>query len=476
MFVRSPRARRYILRLRPDGVVRVTIPARGSRREALEVIERHRPWIELQWRQRIAERRAPGGLWQDGTRILFAGRVTRRSRSAPCRAAGRSRFADQDCTSRATGCIRDAVEHGCGRSPRRNSSRDSARSRRSTPRDQPGHRAQPADALGLVLAPRQHLVELAARADAAARLRLHPAPRADAPAPAEPLAPVLARGGGSARQYRDAETWLRRAVARSGRARSPTAPCLPRALSRPPRRGGPTSRPVSAASARRPYLAPWVGRVRRPRRAYPAPCLGRLGEAALPRVRVGRVRRTRRSPSARRPYLASRVGRVRRPRRAYPAPCLGRLGEAALPRARVGRVRRPRRAYPAPCLGRLGEAALPRARGGRVRRPRRAYPAPCLGRLGEAALPRARGGRVRRPRRAYPAPCLGRLGEAALPRARGGRVRRPRRAYPAPCLGRLGEAALPRAAGRAAFADRAGWPTPRPVSAASARRPYLAPG
>lgn len=72
VLVRSPRARRYILRLRPDGVVRVTIPARGTRREALDVIERHRPWIERQWRQRVVERRA-NGAWRDGTRILLRG-------------------------------------------------------------------------------------------------------------------------------------------------------------------------------------------------------------------------------------------------------------------------------------------------------------------------------------------------------------------------------------------------------------------
>lgn len=108
VFVRSPRARRYILRLRQDGVVRVTIPPRGTRREALELIERHRRWIETQWRQRLAERRAQHP-WQDGTRILFRGREVALS----VRAAGDAcvvRFADQALRLPTTHRVRDGVE------------------------------------------------------------------------------------------------------------------------------------------------------------------------------------------------------------------------------------------------------------------------------------------------------------------------------------------------------------------------------
>jgi hypothetical protein len=108
VLVRSPRARRYILRLRPDGVVRVTIPARGSRREALEVIERNRSWIERQWRQRMAERRAHD-LWQDGTRILFRGHeVTLAVWST--HDGWLVRFADQTVRVGPNIRIRDAVE------------------------------------------------------------------------------------------------------------------------------------------------------------------------------------------------------------------------------------------------------------------------------------------------------------------------------------------------------------------------------
>jgi predicted metal-dependent hydrolase len=108
VLVRSPRARRYILRLRPDGVVRVTIPPRGSRREALDVIERHRPWIERQWRQRLAERRAQD-VWDDGTRILFRGREVLLSVQRT-RGAWRIRFGEEVVLARSDARIRDAVE------------------------------------------------------------------------------------------------------------------------------------------------------------------------------------------------------------------------------------------------------------------------------------------------------------------------------------------------------------------------------
>ncbi len=55
--VRHRRARRYIIRVRPDGTVRVSMPRWGSRREALAFVEREQAWIE-QERRRVAEERA----------------------------------------------------------------------------------------------------------------------------------------------------------------------------------------------------------------------------------------------------------------------------------------------------------------------------------------------------------------------------------------------------------------------------------
>ena len=47
-FVRHRRARRYLLRVDPDGRVRVTIPRGGSRREADAFALRNRSWIDAQ--------------------------------------------------------------------------------------------------------------------------------------------------------------------------------------------------------------------------------------------------------------------------------------------------------------------------------------------------------------------------------------------------------------------------------------------
>jgi predicted metal-dependent hydrolase len=42
---RNPRARRYILRLLPDGSARVTIPRGGSATEARKFAERSKDWL-----------------------------------------------------------------------------------------------------------------------------------------------------------------------------------------------------------------------------------------------------------------------------------------------------------------------------------------------------------------------------------------------------------------------------------------------
>jgi len=48
VFARHPRARRYVIRVQPDGRVRVTVPRWGSKREAAAFAERERGWIEKQ--------------------------------------------------------------------------------------------------------------------------------------------------------------------------------------------------------------------------------------------------------------------------------------------------------------------------------------------------------------------------------------------------------------------------------------------
>ena len=56
-FVRHPRARRYVIRVRDDQSVRVTIPRGGSKREAQAFAVQQQPWIERE-RRRIARENA----------------------------------------------------------------------------------------------------------------------------------------------------------------------------------------------------------------------------------------------------------------------------------------------------------------------------------------------------------------------------------------------------------------------------------
>lgn len=54
-FVRHPRARRYIIRVRADGSVRVTVPRGGSKREARAFAEREHRWIDAEKRRMALE-------------------------------------------------------------------------------------------------------------------------------------------------------------------------------------------------------------------------------------------------------------------------------------------------------------------------------------------------------------------------------------------------------------------------------------
>ncbi|HKY22145.1 MAG TPA: M48 family metallopeptidase [Vicinamibacterales bacterium] len=56
-FVRHPRARRYLIRVRSDGSVKVTLPRWGSLRHAALFAEQQRPWIDRQKARAEAARR-----------------------------------------------------------------------------------------------------------------------------------------------------------------------------------------------------------------------------------------------------------------------------------------------------------------------------------------------------------------------------------------------------------------------------------
>jgi predicted metal-dependent hydrolase len=82
VFVRHPRARRYVVRVRTDGTVRVTIPRWGSKREALAFATEQRAWIEKQIARLDAERSQPREQLSDAeTRALRQ----RASRELPAR-------------------------------------------------------------------------------------------------------------------------------------------------------------------------------------------------------------------------------------------------------------------------------------------------------------------------------------------------------------------------------------------------------
>jgi predicted metal-dependent hydrolase len=66
---RHRRARRYLLRVTPDGVVRLTVPARASIAGGMRFAAEQAPWIAREW-----SRQEPRGRrWEDGTEILFRG-------------------------------------------------------------------------------------------------------------------------------------------------------------------------------------------------------------------------------------------------------------------------------------------------------------------------------------------------------------------------------------------------------------------
>ena len=68
------RARKYILRIRPDGTLRVTIPRGGSQRSAEAFVTEHRRWVDEE-RVRVASRYAPVE-WYAGETVPLRGVAT----------------------------------------------------------------------------------------------------------------------------------------------------------------------------------------------------------------------------------------------------------------------------------------------------------------------------------------------------------------------------------------------------------------
>jgi hypothetical protein len=108
-FVRHRRARRYILRLRPDGAARVTIPRGGSLAEAKRFAERNVAWLEQQLLRQALRPRRPE-TWAAGTEIFLRGERVRLELGGNGE-AGLVRFgAEAVRISHADGDLRPAIE------------------------------------------------------------------------------------------------------------------------------------------------------------------------------------------------------------------------------------------------------------------------------------------------------------------------------------------------------------------------------
>ena len=106
-FVRVPRARRYILRVQPDGTLRVTVPRGGSRREAEEFVARQRRWIERE-RKRVKAHHGPRE-WRDGSELLLRGAPVRiTTRVVP--GGTLVTYGDRRLVVRNSGDLRPAIE------------------------------------------------------------------------------------------------------------------------------------------------------------------------------------------------------------------------------------------------------------------------------------------------------------------------------------------------------------------------------
>jgi predicted metal-dependent hydrolase len=106
-----PRARRYILRVRPDGTLRVTVPRGGSRREAEQFVRRHETWIARErGRVRTESASTRGAAWQDGGTILLRGEPVCLSTEAR-ENTWRVTYGDRTIVVADLGDVRPAIEH-----------------------------------------------------------------------------------------------------------------------------------------------------------------------------------------------------------------------------------------------------------------------------------------------------------------------------------------------------------------------------
>jgi predicted metal-dependent hydrolase len=103
---RSPRARRYLLRLNPDFSVRLTLPRRGSLAEAHAFLQRNIDWLERS-AQRLITRPVLPKQWTAGTQIHWRGELVPLVANSQTRVI---RFAEQTLLVKEGEELRDAIE------------------------------------------------------------------------------------------------------------------------------------------------------------------------------------------------------------------------------------------------------------------------------------------------------------------------------------------------------------------------------
>jgi predicted metal-dependent hydrolase len=103
---RSPRARRYLLRLNADFSVRLTVPRRGSLAEAHAFLQRNIDWLERS-AQRLVKRPILPKQWTPGTQIHWLGELVALEENSETRVI---RFADQTVLIKEGEELRGAIE------------------------------------------------------------------------------------------------------------------------------------------------------------------------------------------------------------------------------------------------------------------------------------------------------------------------------------------------------------------------------
>jgi predicted metal-dependent hydrolase len=199
---RHRRARRYLLRVSPDGSLRLTVPRGAAIADGLQFAASQSDWIE---RERIRQRRCMAP-WRAGSPVWFRGREVRLEVGYGVVTCGdetiRLKRADGDLRTTVEGHLMAIASRELPARLLELAATHGLKVARATVRNQKSRWGS------------CHHAELAADSNAPAGRGVRPPARAHAPSPAEPLAPVLARG-----RTRLPDVARARAVAQEARAR-----------------------------------------------------------------------------------------------------------------------------------------------------------------------------------------------------------------------------------------------------------------